>query len=395
MTDFDGMLPTVFPVTKKPYRYAVVFADCTKTEPNGRARRRTFYFTNLKDAEEKKRKLSADLMVGGVSGLTFDSASRADFLGARGQLDQAGWKGMTVTEAVRAWVLSQGGGTASKLRMADLLESFLKSKKSEGAAPLTIRNLSDRIGAWLERARLATVADLTRDAALALRDRAGVSAQTRKNDMNAASNFLAWLVAERHLPSNPLLGVKRPRPERTARRWTVEEALRVLAAAEKFRDGLHAPAVGLLVLAGLRPSEVPQSKLLDDGTVRVEGGKLRGRANRILRLLPAHAAWLRRHGGDLLPFTRHARQVISTAAKVKWWPDAPRHTWISMRLARDGDETKTAHEAGTSPAMVYRHYHRLADAKEAAAFDSLKNGVSTSGHDNSMARKLSHPHRNI
>jgi integrase len=187
------------------------------------------------------------------------------------------------------------------------------------------------------------------------------------------SSFLTWLVQEAYLPSHPLQGMKRPHvdPARPAI-YTASQVAKLLASASGYREGRHARALGLLFFAGLRPSEVPDATL-DLGappTVKVQGGKMRGRANRIVRLSAGAAEWLATQPAPIIPPTIKARMALVERTGIQWIQDGARHTWISVRLTLSQDENGTAREAGTSPDILYRHYHALMtreQAKEMAA----------------------------
>jgi integrase len=258
-----------------------------------------------------------------------------------------------------------------------LLDEFLEFKsKAEGATQRTRENLENRILAWLDREKILTVGQITREAALALRDREGVDAATRKNDMNAASSFLTWLVNDkRMLPLNPLLGQRRPRVQRKRPKvYTAAQARAILDAASTYKGGRHARAVGLLFFAGLRPSELPAALISLDAKrpiVRVEDGKMRGRANRIVDLTKHAARWLARHPAPILMPTTGQRRQIVKAARAKWIQDGARHTWISSKCELMHDDALVARMAGTSKDIIFAHYHALMPRGEAKRIDQL------------------------
>ena len=108
--------------------------------------------------------------------------------------------------------------------------------------------------------------------------------------------------------------------------------------------------------------------------MRIEGGKRRGRANRLVPLAPAAVAWLRVAGSpsQVREMNSRARNRICAAASVRWKTDVCRHTFISHRLQQLRDDARVAREAGTSEGVIFRHYHRLVTAGEARAFFALR-----------------------
>jgi len=364
------------PSSHRRYSFEVVVADPTRRESNGRARRRVFYFQSEQAAQKKMRALGKSIMAAGIAGLDLSPTLRRDALDARAALDSAGYPSTTLAELAHTWLRSHGAGPASRQLVTPYLDVFLEAKSQrEGIAQRTRENLERRIGAWLDRASIVTLADLTRENCLGLAARPGVVATTRRNDMNAVSSFLSWLVQEQAIASNPLMGMRRPKVDPgTPTLYTSAHARALLDAASRYRDGKHARAMGLLFFAGLRPSEVAQTRLdlaEEEPAARVAGGKLRGRANRIVLLRANAARWLRAQPEVIaVPSTGVRRRIVKLAG-VPWLQDAARHTWISARLAISGDENRTAREAGTSPDVIFRHYHRLMTKAEASEIDQM------------------------
>lgn len=359
------------------YSHQIVVTDPTRSEPNGRAKRLRYFFRSEAEAVKKLRTLNQAISAGGVPAVALSPTARRDYLDARALLDGAGFNRMQLAEVAQRWLDSQAAGPASRELVQPLLDRCLDAKtRGEGLAHRARQNLEIRVLAWLDRQRIVTLSDITREACLALRDRPGVSAATRKNDMNAVSSFLSWLVQEQALPINPLAGQRRPRVEpKTPTIYTASQARALLAAAASYKNGRHARAVGLLFLAGLRPSEVPQAQLdLEHPTepaVRVTGGKLRGRANRIVRLTEPAARWLAAQPDGIdMPTTGQRLQIVKRANGV-WHQDGARHSWISARLTASNDENATAREAGTSPDIIFRHYHRLMTQRQAEEWLAL------------------------
>ncbi len=356
--------------------HQVVYIDRTRVEKSGRARRVVKWFKLRAEAEAYLADINRRIGVQGTAGLHFDASARADWEAARKALDAAGWR-IPLHEAVREFLRERPNRAAAGRPLAELIEAFLESKRyGEARREETVSDLEKRLTKWRVVASLVTLGDVGREAVLALRNRRGVGVRTRRNDLSAVFGFCQWLVEEGWLANNPAAEVKRPAAERQASPtiWAVAEARAVMEAAVAYREGCFVPWVVLAVFAGLRPSEIPQAGVFLEGEacVRVEGGKLRGRANRIVPLGENAVAWLRRFpvgkDGKLQRLTNRARQAIRDAAGVAWMADTPRHTFISNRLAVIKDEGSVAREAGNSPDIIFRHYHRLVSEVEARAF---------------------------
>ena len=366
-------------ITHPRYSHAFTVLDPTRREKSGRAKRITYYFKSEEEAATKLRELGKTILAVGVQGVELSPAARADYAAARALLD-VDFPRVSLADVARAWLNTQGAGPANRTKVGPLLERFLDEKAhAEGATERTRNNLEQRVEAWCEREKIETLGDITRETCLALRDRRGVEAATRKNDMNAVSSFLSWLVQERQIPFNPLMGQRRPKVVRNPPEiYTAEQMALLLRAAAGYKAGRFARFVGLLFLAGLRPSEAPHARLdLDHEkpAVRVQGGKLRGRANRITHLSPAAAEWMRRRPAAVVEMTTGQRNQLCKLAGVDWIQDGARHTWISAKLALTNDEKLVAREAGTSPDTIFKHYHRLMPKSEAEAFERVVAGI--------------------
>jgi len=100
---------------------------------------------------------------------------------------------------------------------------------------------------------------------------------------------------------------------------------------------------------------------------RIEGGKLRGRANRPVPLLPVAVAWLRAAGSPdhVRPLTRVAREKLCELASVTWKHDICRHTFISHHLEMLKNNGEVAREAGTSEDIILRRWLALRPSKNA------------------------------
>jgi hypothetical protein len=372
------MFARLYPIRHPRVNFAVSYTDPTKREATGRAKRVVKTFVLKSDAEKYQATINKNLPVAGVRGLALDDHARADFFAARQTLDLAGVN-LSLADVARAWLAANPTRIEGRLLLDALLVEFIDHKAHvENCKPRTIRSLEDRLRAWFRDEGLLTVADLTRDACLALRSRKGPSATTRKNDMNAASSFLSWLHECGTIPVHPLRGLRRPTADEAKRIvWTVAEARAWFNAAAAYREGRFVPSLVSLFFGGLRPGEQGESRFVLDGepVLRAEGGKLRGRANRTVPLCAAAVHWLAvyppRHDGRFPPLTVKAREALKKAAGLPWAQDAARHTFISARAAIIQHEGQVAREAGTSIEIIHRHYHRTLSREVAESLMGL------------------------
>lgn len=357
--------------------WLVVFRDPTKRERSGRAKRVPKWFANKDDAEAYRDDKNEKLLIEGAAGVMFDATLRADAVAARQHLDTKGHFGTSLLQLAQRYTQTVTVNAASSLLLDEQLAAFLEELRNDRVADETVKNIKVRCTLWIELAKISTVGDITRDSVEVLRNR-GVHPQTRRNDIAAASRFCSWLVERRRLDANPFTGLRRPKVHRGKPVvWEVDQLQRLLNAGLRYRGGRYAGALAVMnFVGGARPSELAQVQIAygRQPTARIEGGKLRGAANRTVLLSPVAVAWLTAAGRPTtVPrFTREVRREICKRAKVTWKKDICRHTFISNRIALIRDDTAVAIESGTSRDVIHRHYHNLRMPAEAKQWNELR-----------------------
>ena len=296
--------PKLYQINHPRAKYIVVWKDPTR---NKRIQK---YFKNKKAAKAHLDKLNKELLFQGAAGLSFDATARADAIAARKTLDAAGLQMITLLELARERAES-AAPPPNKCDILKTLRNFLDEKEEENRADRTISNLRNRITQWIEREGMLFVEDINRERCEALRARSGVSALTRRNDMAAASAFCSWLTDKKLLPHYPMRDLRKPRIDYKAPAiLSPRQAKKLLNCALKRGNKQVLASLAIMLFSGPRPSEMPLAKIFyeDSPCVRLEGGKLRGRANRIVSIPPNALAWLERAG-----FPRAAREAFRPA----------------------------------------------------------------------------------
>lgn len=358
--------------------FCVSYRHPLEREKSGRAKRVVRWFADHEAALAYQTITNERILLEGTAGLHFDPHLRHDAIRARQRLDAAGLQAVSLSQLASEAIAAHPTGHPASVPVMPALTEFLQEKEIvEGCAPATVTTLRNRITKWLGESAITSLADLTRDKMEALRTRPGVMAQSRRNDMAAVSVWCTWLLDKGLIDHHPLKGLRRPKlPPANKRTLTAEDCGRLLAAARAHLDGRWLATVAVMVFTGCRPSELAQMRLMygRPPLARIEGGKLRGRANRTVPLLPAAVAWLAVAGKPerVKPLNSHARGAIADAAAVTWVADITRHTYISHRLALVHDDAQVAQEAGTSQEMIHRHYHSLKLPKEGKAWAALR-----------------------
>jgi integrase len=145
------------------------------------------------------------------------------------------------------------------------------------------------------------------------------------------------------------------------------------------------PVLAIGAFAGLRTSEIErldwQDVKFDAGCVVVQKGKVRtkrGRARRIVPMLPNLKAWLKKVAKESGPVWPHSspylfelQSRVAEDAKVPWKHNALRHSFISYRVAMVKNVDQVALEAGNSPEMIFEHYRELVTAEAAKGWFSV------------------------
>jgi integrase len=203
------------------------------------------------------------------------------------------------------------------------------------------------------------------------------------NYRRVLSAFFGFCIRRGHLPngSDELDRLAKIKLKRTGgvAVFTAAELGKLLAnAPEDFR-----PCLALQAFCGLRSSEVERLRWDDvhfaEGHVEIGADRAKTASRRIVSLCAAANQWLapfKDSAGKVWNRGHqafyHLQQDTAEAAGVKWKANAPRHSWISYRLAEIQDPAKVAFEAGNSAAMVHRHYKALVTPKAAKQWFGVK-----------------------
>lgn len=368
--------PAKLYVTQRPDTpFQVVYRDPTRFEKSGRAKRVVQWFADREAAERYRDQTNETLLIEGSAGIAFDADLRHDAIAARTLLDAKGHGTVTLRALAERYCAQLASSDTAARPIAPEVAEFLADHENDGAAIETIKNLKTRLWLWIDLACIAVLGDITRESVECLRKRA-VAPQTRRNDLNAVSIFCTWLVSAipPRLEHHPLKGIRRPRVQHGHKpTWTADECERALRAAA---DVQRTATLAVMLYAGARPSELQETRLIygRHPLVRIEGGKLKGRANRVVPMLPALRSFLAAAGNpDAVPtLTRHERERIATAAGLQWKADITRHTFISNRLQLARNDALVAREGGTSETVIFRHYHALKSPAEARRWEKLR-----------------------
>jgi hypothetical protein len=147
--------------------------------------------------------------------------------------------------------------------------------------------------------------------------------------------------------------------------------------------GYLIPYFALCLFAGLRPSvrdgeirklgDSPDvAKLIDTklGVIRITPEISKIGSVRQVKIRPNLGAWLSRYPLEKFPVTVPGMQDAITEIRRKFElsDDVLRHTYISMHVGKFKSLGEAALEAGSSEAMIRKHYLNLVGESDAARF---------------------------
>jgi integrase/recombinase XerD len=172
-------------------------------------------------------------------------------------------------------------------------------------------------------------------------------------------------------------------PLKPRRKILTNPQVEALLAAAVKEDIELLPYLLFCIFAGIRPQEVERLEWsnvnLDEGHVVIPEEASKTDTRRVVEMEPLLRRWLsyfiERRGeqtGAIIVTSNFRKRLraIRKAAGLEIWPqDAPRRTYASCWLAIHEKVDRLNYFMGhTSPAMLYRHYHRAVTLNQAKEF---------------------------
>ncbi len=158
--------------------------------------------------------------------------------------------------------------SVANVTLLDALIKFIASKQKQSVSVLTVKQLNQRIGHFIERTHLDDVFDITSAEAMEYKDcllEEGRSHKSNKDYLAAVSQFFKWCKLMRYTSANPFDEVKLSKPSNQAghdlarQRWQPEQLKHVLQSQDFIDKQADFIWITLLMLYhGLRPSEACQ-----------------------------------------------------------------------------------------------------------------------------------------
>lgn len=152
------------------------------------------------------------------------------------------------------------------------LNEFVQTKQLEGVIQLTIKQLNQRCGDFLDYMKAQDVDKPSNALAMSYRDellKRGLSHKTVKDYLAANKQFFNWCVARELIVTNPFNVVKMPSkantsPQEERQRWKLADLKRLFSSEAYRMQSVQFKWITLIMLYhGCRPSEAYQLQVRD------------------------------------------------------------------------------------------------------------------------------------
>ncbi|MGI8437805.1 MAG: hypothetical protein ACR2NX_13035 [Chthoniobacterales bacterium] len=287
--------------------------------------------------------------------------------------------GVALVDAARFYARHHGHGIKRK-SVAEAVDEMIAAKKTAGVSELYLSDLRYRLGS-VKEAFHCDVNALVPDDLARFFDGLKLSPRSFNNFLRALRTFFAyakkydWLSKEADLLARV---EKRKEKSSPVEIFTPAE---MAALLEHARPEI-ATCLALGAFAGLRSEEILRLEWVDidrrPGFIEIGADKAKTATRRLVPISDNLARWLAIASRGDGRVWRHSKawffeaiRDAAAAAKVTWKQNAPRHSFISYRLAEIPDVNRVAIEAGNSPKMIFEHYRELVTPKEAQTWFSI------------------------
>ena len=344
---------------------------------SGTAKRERRYFVTKKEAAEFCRQQRIRLVNFGTASTNLPAGKIEEAQAAFEKLDGTGISLLAAVEQALQWKKRRESSVTFKA----MFESFIDAKAGRSSAYRTaLRCTLPRFAALHDRLACEISADDIEQ------ELSGMSASVSNAFLRYLRAVFNFGVRRGWCQENP---VKRIEMQTLRMRKEILTNAQVTALLKATVEGdLELLPYNLFsIFAGVRPKEIERLTWsdvnFDEKFVQVPEETAKTGIRRIVDMELLLVRWLDyyvRSGGGInaavVP-TKNLRKrlrAIRVRAGFQHWPqDAPRRTYASNWLAANHDVNRLDNLMGhTSPAMLWRHYHRAVTQRRAAEFWSIE-----------------------
>ena len=298
----------------------------------------------------------------------------------------------TIDEAVRFFLAERKKAQLPAIKVAALVELFLKSVKDQEKSRRYTLDMQARLHKAAE-SFTGYVADIqATDINRWLQDMKHASGRTKNNYRASLATLLSFARQEGYLPR----GVQTE--AEFSKRYNGKGGEIGIYTPEKLKALLFhieprlLPAVAIGAFAGLRTAEIvrlewPEVRFAQN-VIEIKAAKSKTASRRLAPILPVLAEWLaplRKDSGRVLvgvldefamatQFKKAVDAIVDGKGKpmVKIVHNGLRHSFITYRMAVLKNAAEVALEAGNSPRMIFEHYRELATTAEAEGWFGIR-----------------------
>lgn len=262
------------------------------------------------------------------------------------------------------------------------IQSLLESKKDmRERTQMEIRQICTRFASSAEDFGQEKVRNITTERCREAIETAFTTLPTRRKARRILHALFEHAIINGWCSSNPLTAITLPpHKEKSISSLSIKEITSLLRTAEKPEHIICAPALGMMIWAGIRPHEVERLKVknidFEDKVITIPAEHAKTGGARQVTMHPVLIHWLRKTmtyqypEAPIVPPSWIVRwaQLRKAAGFSTWAPDVLRHTFASYHLKYFKDSQLLQMEMGHStPELLRTRYLAMENVTTKAA----------------------------
>lgn len=300
--------------------------------------------------------------------------------------------GLTLAQAA-ALAKKHHQPASGSVTVSALVKRLIAQKEAENLRERSVRDLKNRLEIFEQTFGERAVKEISKTEietwlrdlkAVSDKSAEGLSARTKKNYLITVRTFFNYAISEGFRGGeNPASKISTPKIDWQAPSiLTVEEAQKLLKAAQTEQKGVLLASVVVGLFAGVRSNEIMRLDWsaidLDEKILTIGSEIAKKRRLRVIELSDNCVAWLRtvpKRSGRLAPgkYTVRWAEFVKAAGFPDWGENrsnAMRHSFGSYHYALHSDSAKTAAMLGhkANDQVLFDSYRSLARKKDAESY---------------------------
>lgn len=298
----------------------------------------------------------------------------ADYLNASKRLPA----GVSLKETVDFYLKRHPVGLPAKT-VREVVDEMLKVKRDAAKSDIYIKDLSGRLTQFANafNVRLSAITGTQIENYIRA---LGLAPRSQNNHRRLIVSLMKFAIRRGYLPKDhsEMDAVEKVEDGGGDIEIFTPEEMRKLFAIVRPE---MVPYLAIAAFAGLRAAEIQRldwSEVnLAERFIEMKASKAKTASRRLAPIPDNLAAWLAPYAkpfGPVVEFERCDKQLffhLAPKAGVPWKRNGLRHSFISYRLAGIKDMGEVALEAGNSAQMIFKHYRKLVNEKQASDWFSI------------------------